>query len=314
MALTLSAVPAASSIAQYSLLFGVGAVCAQSVAVGAHSQLASNPFGVNAINAAFGMGSILAPLSHSFLHSSLACGPSSYLPFTGLLAVSAVPWLRQLTSKDAARPRDAARGGDATEAAAPAAPPRLLTGAMLVLVACCVGGEVSIASWLFSHAVESGLGAEGASRALASFWVALTSGRLLATALSSTLSPSKLLWCSLPLGIVGAGIGLAAHGETALAVGAALCGAGVSAGFANSVALLARAGTYTTRTQSAVQLAACAGGLLFAPLCGILAAHTPLGSAAFLAVAGGCASVTVGCLGVASFTKRRSAVRQSVGS
>ncbi len=315
LGLAYSAVPLAGSVPALSLIFASASVCAQGVAVGGHAQLAREGGAhvttkLNAINAFFGAGSLAAPLVHDTLGGFMS-GATSYWPVSALLLASSVPFLVAQRAEGVhtpepqtlPAPRAPSRGGalmDAIGGSEGAA----LTVAVLALVACNVGAEVSYASWLYTHATSGmGMPSFAAASVVSTFWGALTAGRLLAAAAASRgVQPASILRATLPLAVVGPAIALSWPGSaSALTLGVGLGGVGLSSGFANSVAFLARHVRPSGTTQSLIQLAACGGALLFAPIAGVLAqpAHSQMGTSSCLFVAGACAAVDVACLLVA---------------
>jgi fucose permease len=309
LALTYAMVPMHDSVPALTAVFGAAATCAQAVAIGGHAEVAraggSNVTSrLNGINAAFGMGSLLAPWFHEQMRTSMLTGTQSYWPVSALLLATAAPFV-------ASARRAAAPTGHHTapQSATPVArqsasmsmqlggPTGIaLTASVLALVCCSVGAEVSYASWLYTHAVQ-GMQLSGASAAavVSCFWAMMTIGRLTAAGLASRgFGPSTLLRASLPFAVVGPALALTwpSSGQ-ALTAGMACAGLGLSTGFANSVALLATHVTPTGTTQSLIQLAACAGALVFAPLAGLLAHNAGVGTSACLWVAGGCAALDV---------------------
>jgi hypothetical protein len=118
--------------------------------------------------------------------------------------------------------------------------------------------------WLYTYASQGlGLPAAAAAGSVSMFWASLTGGRLLAVAASARVPPALILRLSLPLAVAGPAAALAWPGNpAALTLGVAAAGAGLSCGFANAVALLARHVPPSGATQALIQLAACAGGLV----------------------------------------------------
>ena len=310
LALTYATVPLHSSVLTLTAVFGVAATCAQAIAIGGHAEVAraggSNVTSrLNGINAAFGMGSLLAPWVHEQLRTSMLTGTQSYWPVTGLLLCAAAPFLASRFGRSAAQAAahhavasttSASRQGASMSTQLGGPTGIALTASILALVCCSVGAEVSYASWLYTHAVQ-GMHMSGASAAgvVSCFWATMTLGRLTAAALASRgVGPATLLRASLPLAVAGPALALAwpASGQ-ALTAGMACAGLGLSTGFANSVALLAQHVQPTGMTQSLIQLAACGGSLVFAPLAGVLAHSASVGTSSCLWVAGGCAALDV---------------------
>lgn len=333
LAATFALVPLADSVTQFAGIFALAAVCSQGVAVGGHALIARQMgrtagVGLNGINAAFGAGSLLAPLMHSSLATSLplrggAPSCASYWAVATMLAVAATPFVAGAFARPA-RSAGVAASVDpspalTTSSIAPAPPSAssisasarralralggvdgaALTVSIMGLVACCVGAETCFGVWLYTYASQGPLALPPAVAAasVSAFWASLTGGRLLAVAASSRMSPAGILRASLPLAVAGPVAALAfPSSAAALTGGVALAGLGLSCGFANAVALLARHVPPSGSTQALIQLAACSGGLVFAPLVARLAGSGVLGPDAFLYVAGSCAAADIVCL------------------
>ena len=305
---TFALVPLATSVPQLAGIFAMAAVCSQGIAIGGHALLARQPraaAGLNSINAAFGAGSLAAPLLHSSLAPLLSPrgGASSYFVVSALLCAASVPFLLVMPSAgEPAAPRSPVKpsvasivnGLGGTDKA-------LLTVSVMGLVLCCVGAEACYSVWLYTYASQTMLlPANLAAATVSTFWLALTAGRLLAVAASARLPPSSILRSSLPFAVAGPVAALAFPGNpVALTVGVACAGLGLSCGFANSVALLARHVPPTGATQAMIQLAACGGGLVFAPLVAQLQTLGALGANGFLLVAGSCAAGNLAFLAAA---------------
>lgn len=306
---TFALVPLATSVPQLAGIFALAAVCSQGVAIGGHAVLARQPraaAGLNSINAAFGAGSLAAPLLHSSLAPVLASrgGAASYFAVAALLCTASLPFVlampsaaeERVVTRAAAKPSlssivSGLGGTDKT----------LLTASVMGLVLCCVGAEACYGVWLYTYASQSmQLPANLAAATVSTFWTALTAGRLLAVAASARLPPSIILRSSLPFAVAGPVAALAFPGSpVALTAGVACAGFGLSCGFANAVALLARHVPPTGATQAMIQLAACGGGLVFAPLVAQLQTVGVLGANGFLLVAGSCAAGNLAFLAAA---------------
>ena len=308
LALTYAMVPLHTSVFALTAVFGAAATCAQAIAIGGHAEVAraggSNVTSrLNGINASFGMGSLLAPFFHEQLRTSMLTGTQSYWPVSALLLATAAPFVVSRSgcaaapiAHNAASATPATRQSGSMSMLLGGPTGIALTASVLALVCCSVGAEVSYASWLYTHAVQ-GMQLSGASAAavVSCFWATMTLGRLTAAALASRgVGPSTLLRASLPFAVAGPALALTwPSSGPALTAGMACAGLGLSTGFANSVALLAQHVTPTGMTQSLIQLAACGGALVFAPLSGVLAQTGGVGTSACLWVAGGCAALDV---------------------
>ena len=313
-----------------AVALAMAGVAYQGVAVAGHTLVARNSgtlaraaAHINGINVAFGCGSFMAPSVHAHFaplggehRNSLA----SYWPVAaGVAAVAASILLSETLAavrlgagprrsspwpQHAGRPHSAAtNGGGDGGRPPPLAPPSIreearrigrdgvpVIAATMGLVACLVGVETSMATWLYTYCQTAapGMAATAAGATLSLFWASFTGGRIIATAAAARHPPLAILLCSLPASAAGAALMLAASSAAAAdgapeakaaatAVGAALTGLGVSSGFANSISLLSRYIPISSLTQAIVQVSSCAGGLVFPPVVAVLAAWPALG-------------------------------------
>ena len=160
MGATFALVPSATSVAHLAAIFALGAACSQGVAIGGHALIArqlgagAGP-GLNGINAAFGAGSLLAPMAHAALAPAMQPhgGAASYWPVAALLCVAAVPFAigsgaekhsAHAEAAAAAAPREPSTSTLSVSGAMRALRGRdgaMLTAAVMGLVTCCVGAE-----------------------------------------------------------------------------------------------------------------------------------------------------------------------------
>jgi FHS family Na+ dependent glucose MFS transporter 1 len=174
MAASYAALPHTGSLLTLGLGYAVASAAAQLVAVGGNSQLARGDadgkgasMRLSAANALFGLGSLLAPT----LHEQLAHFPlsASYGVVSAALLTSALPFMR---SSEPQRGRKAATApsDDLLAKRAFVHPSRAFAPCVLLLVACVAGAEVSLGSWVYSHALSIGLPSTAAASALTAFW------------------------------------------------------------------------------------------------------------------------------------------------
>eukprot|EP00879_Flechtneria_rotunda_P004360 GHRR01004611.1.p1 GENE.GHRR01004611.1~~GHRR01004611.1.p1 ORF type:complete len:484 (+),score=180.38 GHRR01004611.1:284-1735(+) len=143
-----------------------------------------------------------------------------------------------------------------------------------------VGTEVAFGGWVFTYAIkQAGLSTYEGHFLNASYWAAFTLGRVIASFAAVVLAPATLLFASLPLAIAGAAVALLTHSDAVwllLFMSCVLIGMGVSAGFANALALL---DTYIPCTGSITGLLGglAGAGCMTVPLVvAVLAKHTAL--------------------------------------
>eukprot|EP00879_Flechtneria_rotunda_P022403 GHRR01023642.1.p1 GENE.GHRR01023642.1~~GHRR01023642.1.p1 ORF type:complete len:246 (-),score=58.66 GHRR01023642.1:565-1302(-) len=144
----------------------------------------------------------------------------------------------------------------------------------------CFLMQVAFGGWVFTYAIkQAGLSTYEGHFLNASYWAAFTLGRVIASFAAVVLAPATLLFASLPLAIAGAAVALLTHSDAVwllLFMSCVLIGMGVSAGFANALALL---DTYIPCTGSITGLLGglAGAGCMTVPLVvAVLAKHTAL--------------------------------------
>eukprot|EP00878_Enallax_costatus_P009486 GHUV01009912.1.p1 GENE.GHUV01009912.1~~GHUV01009912.1.p1 ORF type:complete len:478 (+),score=131.75 GHUV01009912.1:2037-3470(+) len=277
-------------------------------------------FLINMVNALFGAGSLAAPLMAELCASWLADAMSVYWITGALTAVSAVTFLTlpspeppnsNSSSMSPAPLLTADAHPEAGDAEAAVVSPALrvdednisssseelttqlddhywtggpLTVLLLVIALfnfLNVGTEVAFGGWIFTYAIkQAGLTPQEGHYLNASYWLAFTLGRVVASFAAVLMKPQTLLFASLPLAILGAAVCILAPSAWAggwlLLVVTILVGLGVSAGFANALALL---DSYYPCSGSVTGLlggVAGAGCMVVPLIIALLAKHTTL--------------------------------------
>jgi len=245
------------------------------------------------------------------MNHALAANCRSYLPISALLAICAVPFGKSAFKAVQAGASKEEVSEPPLADTAPAGEANAFQGSVLLLVAAAVGAETSVATWAFSDGLlRISMTQHGAAFASMAFWSGLVGGRILGATLASpaggktAYSPGQLLRGLLPLALAGSLGALLLPFVTSGPMQAAtycislgVVGAGLSVAFPSAVALLSSLVPPTSRTQSAVQIAACLGAGVAAPLSGVLAASA--GSGACFGIAAACAAIGLASLYVA---------------
>jgi FHS family Na+ dependent glucose MFS transporter 1 len=196
---------------------------------------------LNALNAAFGVGTLVAPLL------PLAYGDAHWPWSAATVALLTLPCAALAYAVPSPRRIDAAKHDDsgATAERPQLARRPVLVGLTVAFLLCVVGAETTLGAFLVTY-VESStalpLRAHGPSgRAegdvlTTTFWVAFTAGRLLMGVLAARLPPRQIL--AFELGLLAMSITLvlaAPASRAALYIGVLGCGAGLSGCFGGAV-------------------------------------------------------------------------------
>lgn len=145
-----------------------------------------------------------------------------------------------------------------------------------------VGTEVAFGGWIFTYSTkQAGLSPHEGHYLNASYWLAFTLGRVIASFAAVYVKPQTLLLTSLPLAALGAAAALV--GSTASSAGwllllvvTVLVGLGASAGFANALALLDSYHPCTGSITGLLGGVAGAGCMTVPLVIALLAKHTVL--------------------------------------
>ena len=254
---------------------------------------------LNALNACFGIGTLVAPLL------PLAVGARRWPLAALLVALFTLPCAALAHATPSPRRLDAAKHSDAD--GAPVAVPRraaLLTLTVAFLL-CVVGAETTLGAFLVTYVEEVHLplrahGPAGRTEGdllTMSFWIAFTAGRLLMGVLAARLVPRSILAAELSLLAVAITLVLAAPASrAALYIGVLGCGAGLSGCFGGAVGQAAELLPLTGRVTGLF----CAGavaGVALVQLAASQAARTgPRGIIATVAAASYAACAVMGAL------------------
>lgn len=141
------------------------------------------PF-MNGLHFCFGLGAFVAPIIVA--RTLLASGDITWAYWAlGLLMLPAAAWLLRLPSPSAHR----ADPDDPADGTRPA-----LVALVALFFILYVGAEVGFGGWIYTYALNLGLGTRATAAYLTSaFWGSFTLGRLLAIPASARLSPRSIL-------------------------------------------------------------------------------------------------------------------------
>lgn len=144
-----------------------------------------------------------------------------------------------------------------------------------------VGTEVAFGGWIFTYSIKQiGLTPQEGHYLNASYWLAFTVGRVIASFAAVLLRPQTLLLASLPLAIAGTATAIVAPtswaGGWLLLTVTVLVGLGASAGFANALALLDSYHACTGSVTGLLGGVAGAGCMTVPLVIAVLAKHTAL--------------------------------------
>lgn len=234
----------------------------------------------NLLHFAFGAGAALAPVATS------AAAKKWDTPMLALLVIAAIGLgtlvlgRRLLLNLSAARQAEDERTGVVLYRA-----PSLWQLAFLALL--CIGGEMGVGGWTTVYLEQtSTLGAGSIALVVSAFWLALTTGRLVAAWLGIRVrSVTLLLYCVIG-GVLGSLLVLVAGGGVVLTiVGTLILGASYGPIFPTSVVVATERFPFApSRAVSVVMSVGSVGGMVLPPLQGVLLARQgPLVSAVLVA-------------------------------
>ena len=221
LGIAIAFVPAASSLWMLLLITLIAGFAKGSLDVGGNTLILwvhhekVGPF-MNGLHALFGVGAFVGPL---IVARVLAITDNIYWVYW-TLAIAALPVATLIWSL----PSPSARPTPEEHKDVPL--PVLPLAIMVLCFLLYVGSEVGFGTWIYTYALEQGLGTEITSAYLTSaFWGAFTIGRLLAIAISTRLRPLTILYLDFAGCLVSLGLILLFRGSaTVLWVGSILLG------------------------------------------------------------------------------------------
>jgi FHS family Na+ dependent glucose MFS transporter 1 len=245
MAVALATVPLLPSVWYLALCVLILGMAAGTLDVGGNTLLTwlhGRNVGpsMNGLHFAFGLGALLSPIILAQV-AQMSSGIAWAYWTLALLLLPVVAWLMRL-------PSPSTRGESVAEPEAAGSPDQqsagtgrnILIALIALLLLLCAGAEAAYGGWVFSYAVVQGLSNEVTAAYLtATFWGALTLGRLLGIPIATRVRPRwillgdllgclasvgiLLLWPSSPaalwLGTAGLGLCMASVFPTAITLG-----------------------------------------------------------------------------------------------
>jgi len=258
------AIPLLPLLAAAMLLLGLGEgasdVGGNTLIVWAHGERVG-PF-MNAMHFCFGVGAFVAPLvvAQAIL---LTGGITWAYRLLTLLMLPALIWLLRAASPHAATVHEAGRARTARSRTV------LLVAALLFLY---VAGEVSYGGWVYTYALNLGIGnATTAAYLTSAFWGALTVGRLVSIPMAARFRPSAIVAADLLGSVVGMAIVLAGRDSPiALWVGTLVTGFSMASVFPTVISLASTLMNTTGRVTAWFLVGASLGSMLWPWLIGQL--------------------------------------------
>jgi MFS transporter, FHS family, Na+ dependent glucose transporter 1 len=267
MATCLALVPAIPLLPLLALLLGILGMMEGSIDVGGNILIVwvhgdrVGPF-MNALHFAFGVGAFIAPIvvAQAIL---LTDGIAWAYRLLALLMLPALYWLLRSPSPVPPASQEAGSHG-------PGRPWTVfLISALLFLY---VAGEGSYGGWVYTYALNLGIGTQASAAYLTSaFWGALTIGRLVTIPLSMRFSPSTILAADLLGSLVGMAIVLLGRDSTvALWVGTLVVGFSMAAVFPVAISYASTRMDATGRVTAWFLVGASLGSMIWPWLIGQL--------------------------------------------
>jgi FHS family Na+ dependent glucose MFS transporter 1 len=220
---------------------------------------------MNGLHFCFGLGAFLSPIIVAQAVS--ASGDITWAYWVlALLMLPVILWLLRLPSPAA----QAAADDDLVEELRQAN--RVLVALIAVFFFLYVGAEVGFGGWVYTYAVEMGLGGETIAAYLTSaFWGALTLGRLLTIPIAVRFSPRSILLADLVGCLLSVGVILLwSSSSAAIWVGALGLGFSMAAVFPTMISLAESRMAITGRVTSWFFVGASIGGMTLPWLIGQL--------------------------------------------
>jgi fucose permease len=258
--------------------FGFGGILATGNTLVAQLFPGRSAAALNGINLFFGIGSIIGPSLAAAANGRSGEPQLALWAGAGALLLLA-PLVLSAAASDSAPARSSAGTGG------PAPMQGWLVGLLLLVY---TGTEIGFGAWLTLYmATSAGMDMASAALTVSGFWLALTSGRGLATALGVRMSAHSLLWLCLGGMLLGAILLALSIGNVALTLaGVVVFGLSCGPVFPTALALVT-SGAQGGAAASRALLLGNLGGLLVPALIGLLLTrYGPLAVAGLLIFAG----------------------------
>jgi len=248
--------------------------------VNAHVALHHSVRVMGLVHASYGVGATLGPILVTTVLTQGAGWRAAFLTLMALEALLAVRWFATWRAWSAAAPAPARSSSPPGPPSGPGATPRrALLPLSLVVFFVYTGLELATGAWAFSLLREGWrLGPAAAGAWVASYWAALTAGRVLLGVAGHRTTTDRLLRWSTAAALAGAIFVWWRPTSLVGATGLPLLGLGLAAIFPALVsATPARHGAGRAHAVIGYQLAAASlGGAALAGLAGLVAGHLGL--------------------------------------
>jgi len=217
---------------------------------------------LNGVNVFFSVGSILGPVLASMLSKQFNA-PQYALGIGGLL-MCCFALLMPFTVPNIREQEASTQPSQQTEGA----PPTFNTWLVSLMLLLYIGAEIGFSAWITLYMINSAAMADAnAALVTASFWVALTAGRILATLLGLRLSTQQLLLLSISGLVLSSIVLISSVGNIPFSVlGVLLFGLSCGPVFPTGIALVAS----NSRATAQVMVIANCGGLILPALFGFV--------------------------------------------
>jgi len=170
----------------------------------AHSEGPRRSAVLNALNSAYGFGSVAGPLLISSLsqdHLTALYGSAAALAVVLIPAVAGIQGRLPVAQRKSEQLGERSRRGDAFSPRTGEVPPgsrreprgRGVVVIFLVAFICYVGVETGVGGWMPSHLESVGMRSLEAASVTSGFWLALAIGRLLAALIPDRVPPGRIV-------------------------------------------------------------------------------------------------------------------------
>jgi FHS family glucose/mannose:H+ symporter-like MFS transporter len=226
----------------------------------AHSEGPRRSALLNALNSAYGFGSVAGPILISRLsqdHLTALYGSAA------ALAVGLIPAAAGIQGRLPVAPRNSNHGGDARAGARRGG---ILVAIFLVAFVFYVGVETGVGGWMPSHLESVGLRSLEAASVTSGFWLALAIGRLLAALIPDRVPPSAVVISGSAIGSVALLVALSGQ---AAPIAYIVTGFAIAPIFPTAIVWLAKLRPGDSRATSWMFPATMVGGGIIPPAIGI---------------------------------------------
>jgi fucose permease len=223
----------------------------------AHSEGPRRSALLNALNSAYGFGSVASPILISRLsqdHLTALYGTAAALAVVLIPAAAGIQGRLPVAARKSLHDGERSRRGN------------VLVAIFLVAFIFYVGVETSVGGWMPSHLESVGLRSLEAAAITSGFWLALAIGRLLAALIPDSVPPSAVVISGSAIGSVALLVALSGH---AAPIAYIVTGLAIAPIFPTALVWLARLRPGDSRATSWMFPATMVGGGVIPPAIGI---------------------------------------------